>query len=192
MRYGIAAAVAAAVLAACGAGETGGPGTLPGPPATGPSATGSATGSGTPSSRAARALTVRTPHGVLALPADPAELERRLKAMPARVGDGRKKPYREGVAFYAAGAAEFGIEAAEVEDVTRGGAGTTKDAFDLLRKQLTGETSCATPPARCLTGASEGQQALVWGHDDGAFLLVALAPDRATLAALLRAWVATR
>lgn len=177
MRVGVAAVAAAAVLAACGDGGAGPAGS----PAT------SSAASTTPPA----ALAVESPYGLLPLPADVASLDTRLQAMPGTLGTARKKPFESGYALYAGGGGELGIEAADVEDVTRGG-GTTADAFERMTAEFTGTPrTCATPPARCLAGRSDGQYAVMWGHDEGPILLVALAPDRAALTALLKAWRAT-
>lgn len=94
----------------------------------------------------------------------------------------------DGAAWYGTSESRFGIEASEVADALPGEASTER-LFCRLRGQLTGDVSvCASPPARCLAGESDGQRVVLWGHDEGPIAYVALAPDERHLSALLEAW----
>ena len=179
MRPGPALAAAALVfLAGCGDSE-------------GRAGRGTATPSASPS---AAGLTITaTGYGSLPLPTEPGALRARLAAMPERLGDATRTSAGADEVTYTAGVAEYGIQAAEVADLFRE-AVTPAQAFERIRTEQfdRGARVCATPPARCVTGVSDGKRTLVWGHDDSPLVMVALAPDPSRLTALLRAWAAAR
>lgn len=146
-------------------------------------------GAASPTSSPA-ALTVQaTGYGALPLPTEPGALRARLAAMPDRLGDATRKTPGDDEVTYTVGAKEYGIQAAEVADLFRE-AVTPADAFDrMMTEQFDkGAKVCATPPARCISGVSDGSRTVVWGHDDSPLVLVALAPDASQLTALLQAW----
>lgn len=127
--------------------------------------------------------------GPLPLPTDPDALRGRLTAMPERLGDAPRKTHSADEVTYAAGAREYGIQAAEVADLFSEPL-LPAEAFErMLAEQFDkGAKVCATPPARCISGVSEGSHTVMWGHDDSPLVLGALAPDASRLTALLRAW----
>lgn len=168
------AALALALVAGCAGGGVRA-GSSPSPTSPSPSRTGLAV--------------TTTSHGTLPLPVEAGALSARLAAMPDRLGDARRQSPGTDHVRYKAGTAEFGIEAAEVDDLYRDDV-TAAEAFEMMRSEQfeTGAKTCATPPAQCLSGVSDGRRTVVWGHDDSPLVLVAVAPDAERLTLLLRAW----
>lgn len=172
--HAFAAAAVILVTAACGGGA--GPQSLRAPE-TGPSPT-------VPPPGGVEAL---TDLGPLPAPATVADLQRRTVAMPdTLLGAGRAQGPPEQVR-YTGDAGDFGIEVSDAEDLYPD-AGTTAEAFPRLREQLSSPESCGRPPSYCVRGSSEGQAAVIWGHDDSPLVFAALAPDEATMTELLAAW----
>jgi len=146
-------------------------------------------GSASPTPSPAGLSVAAAGYGSLPLPTEPDALRARLAAMPDRLGDATRKTPGADEVTYTVGAKEYGIQAAEVADIFSEPV-TPAEAFDrMLKEQFDkGAKVCATPPARCISGVSEGSHTVVWGHDDSPLVLGALAPDGPRLTALLQAW----
>lgn len=172
--HAIAAAAVILVTAACG-GDAG------------QQSLGASDPARSPTGPATSGVVAQTDLGALPAPATLADLQRRTVGMPDTVaGAGRAQGPPEQVR-YTGDAGDFGIEVSDAEDLYPD-AGTAAEAFPRLREQLSGAESCGRPPSYCVRGSSEGQAAVIWGHDDSPLVFAALAPDEATMTELLDAW----
>lgn len=132
-------------------------------------------------------VVARTDLGPLPAPRTLVELQRRVAGMPANLpGANRASTEPEQVRYEGSGG-DFGIEASDAEDLYPG-LQTTPEVFPRLRELLDTPRSCGEPPSYCLQGTSEGQVAVIWGHETSPLVFVARAPDEETLTALLAAW----
>lgn len=135
-------------------------------------------------------LLAETPFGRLQVPRDGDEAVVMLRQMPGDVAGWPLGTRSPGRAVYDHPAGELGIEAGEIEDIY-GRPISAARAVQLFGRDLDGQRAepCASAPGRCVLGSLDGQEAVVWSHDDSEVLMVAVWPAPEARDQLLRTWV---
>ena len=96
--------------------------------------------------------------------------------------------------FYEHPKGELGIEGSDLEDLFIEQDVTAEEAVERLASDLDpgSSHSCSRPRYHCVRGESQGQPAMLWGHDDSDALLVAVWPDDEAHRLLAAAWTAAQ